>query len=197
MFRRGSAAVERELLLTGIGGQGVQLATQVLARALTLDGRYVMSLGTYGGSMRGGNTDSSLVFADAPVSAPPIVARAWSGLAMHHRFWADLKSKLVDGGLLLANAPVVEPDQDVGRFRYVEVPAVAIATGLGAAMGASMVMAGAYAKATGAVGLDSLRQAMAQSLPPYRQKHLASNIAMLEAGYAHIPSVLAPAWGEA
>jgi len=44
--------VERELLVTGIGGQGVQLATQVLARALTLENRYVMSLGTYGGTMR-------------------------------------------------------------------------------------------------------------------------------------------------
>jgi Pyruvate/2-oxoacid:ferredoxin oxidoreductase gamma subunit len=31
--------MERELLLTGIGGQGVQLAAQVLARAAIADGR--------------------------------------------------------------------------------------------------------------------------------------------------------------
>jgi len=31
--------MERELLITGIGGQGVQLAAQVLARAATLEGR--------------------------------------------------------------------------------------------------------------------------------------------------------------
>lgn len=186
--------MERELLMTGIGGQGVQLATQVLARALTLEGRYVMSMGTYAGSMRGANTDTSLVFADAPISAPPLVARAWSAIAMHHRFWGDMKSKLVDGGLLLLNMPVVEKDPDIARFDCVEIPAVRIATDLGAALGAAMVMIGAYAKITGAASLPSLREAMARSLPPYRQKHVPSNIAMLEAGYAHIPEATHAIW---
>ena len=69
-------AIEREILFTGVGGQGVQLAAQVLARAAVLEGRHVMLLGTYGGTMRGGNTDATLVVADAPISTPPIVSRA-------------------------------------------------------------------------------------------------------------------------
>ena len=52
--------MEREVLLTGIGGQGVQLAAKVLALAATQEGREVMWLGTYGGSMRGGNTDATI-----------------------------------------------------------------------------------------------------------------------------------------
>jgi len=72
--------MERELLITGIGGQGVQLAAQVLARAATLEGREVMYLGLYGGMMRGGNTDSTVVVADAPILAPPVVSRAWSAI---------------------------------------------------------------------------------------------------------------------
>ena len=186
--------MERELLMTGIGGQGVQLATQVLARALTLEGRYVMSMGTYAGSMRGANTDTSLVFADAPISAPPLVARAWSAIAMHHRFWHDMKSKLADGGLLLLNMPVVEKDPDIKRFNTVEIPAVPIATNLGTALGAAMVMIGAYAKLTDAVSIGALREAMAASMPPYRQKHVPSNIAMLEAGYAHFPHASHAIW---
>src|SRR5579859_8191056 len=110
-------SVERELLVTGIGGQGVQLATQVLARALTLEGRYVMSLGTYGGTMRGGNTDASLVFADRPISAPPIIASAWSGLAMHHRFWESTRSRLRPGALLLVNAPIFDPAIELSRYQ--------------------------------------------------------------------------------
>jgi len=42
--------MERELMLTGIGGQGVQLAAQVIARAATLEGRSVMFFGVYGGT---------------------------------------------------------------------------------------------------------------------------------------------------
>ena len=62
--------MERELLITGIGGQGVQLAAQVLARAAALEGRSVMLLGLYGGMMRGGNTDSTVVVGDGPIEAP-------------------------------------------------------------------------------------------------------------------------------
>ena len=51
--------MERELLLTGIGGQGVQLAAQVLARAAIAEGRSVQMFGSYGGMMRGGNTEAT------------------------------------------------------------------------------------------------------------------------------------------
>ena len=54
---------------TGIGGQGVQLAAQVLARAATLEDRHVLYLGTYGGTMRGGNTDSTVIIGDRPLSS--------------------------------------------------------------------------------------------------------------------------------
>ncbi|MFP6674626.1 MAG: hypothetical protein VB878_06075, partial [Pirellulaceae bacterium] len=46
---------------------GVQLGAQVLARAAILEDRHAMIFGTYGGEMRGGNTDSTLVIADAPI----------------------------------------------------------------------------------------------------------------------------------
>src|SRR5665213_2595838 len=95
--------MERELLITGIGGQGVQLAAQVLARAATLEGREVMYLGLYGGMMRGGNTDSTVVVADAPILAPPVVSRAWSAIAMHDDYWPDVSAKLRPGGLVLVN----------------------------------------------------------------------------------------------
>ncbi len=83
--------MERELLITGIGGQGVQLAAQVLARGATLEGREVMYLGLYGGMMRGGNTDSTVVVADAPILAPPVVSHAWSAIAMHDDYWPASK----------------------------------------------------------------------------------------------------------
>ena len=75
--------MEREVLITGIGGQGVQLAAQVLARAATLEDREVVFLGLYGGMMRGGNTDSTVVIGDGPITSPPVVSRAWSAIAMH------------------------------------------------------------------------------------------------------------------
>ena len=63
--------MERELLMTGIGGQGVQLAAQLIAKTATRFGRYAQLFGSYGGMMRGGNTDATLI----------IGARAGAGAA--------------------------------------------------------------------------------------------------------------------
>ena len=186
--------MERELLVTGIGGQGVQLATQVLARALTLGGQYVLSLGTYGGTMRGGSTDASLVYGDRPISAPPIVASAWSGLLMHHLFWTGTRDRLTTGAVLVVNTPIFDPAIDLSRFQAYAVPAVEIATAQGSPLAAAIVMVGAYAGLTGAVGLEALAAAMEQSLPSYRRKLLDTNIAALKAGHAFFPAVLHPAW---
>ncbi len=142
--------MERELLITGIGGQGVQLCAQVLARAATLEGREVMYLGLYGGMMRGGNTDSTVVVADAPILAPPVVSRAWSAIAMHDDYWPDVSAKLRPGGLVLVNDTTFtsEVRDDVVVHR---VPATTVATDLGSPLSGSMVMLGAFCTTTGIV----------------------------------------------
>jgi Pyruvate/2-oxoacid:ferredoxin oxidoreductase gamma subunit len=173
--------VEVEILMTGIGGQGVQLAAQVLARAATLEGREVMYLGVYGGMMRGGNTDSTVVVADAPITTPPIVSSAWVAIAMHDDYWSLLEPKLRPRAIVLVNGTTftadVRPDVTVHR-----VPATAVAADLGNSMGGSMVMLGALASATGIVHVDALVDAMRASVPPYRTQHIAANERALRAG---------------
>src|SRR3954471_8764148 len=131
---------ERELLLTGIGGQGVQLAAQVLARAAVLEGREVMLFGVYGGVMRGGNSDATVVVADGPVQAPPIVSHAWSALVLHPRYWDALAPRLVQEAVVLVNSSLFNEPVEGGRFNVFEVPATEVATEkLGNPLAVSMV----------------------------------------------------------
>ena len=69
---------ERALLLTGIGGQGIQLAARTLAVAAVSDGLQAMVFGEYGGMMRGGNSDSTVVLGTERLLTPPTVSRAWA-----------------------------------------------------------------------------------------------------------------------
>ncbi|HVN39762.1 MAG TPA: 2-oxoacid:acceptor oxidoreductase family protein [Myxococcota bacterium] len=186
-------SLEREILFTGVGGQGVQLAAQVLARAAMLEGRHVMLLGTYGGTMRGGNTDATLVVADAPISSPPIVSRAWALLAMHHQFFAPLRGKLRPGSLVVANSTVFTASLD-RTWRAFEVPATARATELGSPVVGAMVLIGAFARITGLVSLASLEEAMRACVPSYRRQHVELNERALHAGFEHAPADAAPAW---
>jgi Pyruvate/2-oxoacid:ferredoxin oxidoreductase gamma subunit len=189
--------VEREILLTGIGGQGVQLAAQVIARAAIREQRHVMALGTYGGSMRGGNTDSTLIVGEAPISSPPIVARSWAGLGAHPRSWGGVRAKLRAGGIAVWDADLFGEPGDAGAAHGVPVPATALATGLGAPQAACLVLVGALAGATALVGLDSLVAAMEEALPPYRRQHAAKNAEALRAGFGAVAAGLAPAWSAA
>jgi Pyruvate/2-oxoacid:ferredoxin oxidoreductase gamma subunit len=189
--------MEREILLTGIGGQGVQLAAQVIARAAIREGRHVMSLGTYGGTMRGGNTDSTLIVGADPISAPPIVAKSWAGIGAHPRYWDGVRARLRSGGVAVWNADLFGEGGDAGAARALPVRATALATQAGSAQGASLVLVGALAGATGLVGLDALIAAMEESLPPYRREHAPKNAAALRAGFAAAPHGFAPAWSTA
>ncbi len=188
--------MEREVLLTGIGGQSVQLAAQILGRAAAREDRHVLMLGTYGGTMRGGNTDSTLVIGDAPITTPPIVSRAWSILAMHDQFFAPLASKLVPNAVVVANASLFQAELDRERVRLFEIPAVERATEIGSPLAASLVLLGAYAAITGIVALPSLVAAMQDSVPSYRRQHLESNERALRAGFEEAPRGAAPAWDE-
>jgi Pyruvate/2-oxoacid:ferredoxin oxidoreductase gamma subunit len=186
--------VERELLITGMGGQGVQLAAQVIARGATLEGRHVMLFGVYGGAMRGMNTDGTVVVGDEPLQAPPLVSHTWSAVAMHDKFWAPVEPKVRPGGLVLVNEATFEKPLDEDRYRVVRFGATDIATELGNELGGSMVMVGAYVGITGLVGLDATVEGMRQSIPPYRKQHIAANEAAIQAGFDAVDHLAFPAW---
>ncbi len=188
--------MERELVLTGIGGQGVQLAAQVLARAAIAEGRSAQMFGSYGGMMRGGNTEATLVLADGAIGAPPTVAETWSAIFMHHDFSEPTRAKLRPGSLVLVNSTVFEGSFDADEHQVVEVPATDLAVDLGNVMTASMIMLGAYVAVTGMVALDSLEAAVGDSLPSYRTQHVARNVAAIGVGFEFAPRDLSPAWIE-
>jgi Pyruvate/2-oxoacid:ferredoxin oxidoreductase gamma subunit len=192
--------LERELLLTGIGGQGIQLAAQVMARAALAEGRAVQLFGSYGGMMRGGNTEATLVVADAAIEAPPTVGQTWSAIVLHHDYSQPTLDRLRPGSVLLINTSVVPNTSalpgafDGSRLLVIEVPATELAVKAGNPLTASMVMAGAYAAVTDLVRLTSLSDVVASSLPSYRAQHVEVNIAALRAGFDAAPRAVAPAW---
>lgn len=185
--------MERELLMTGIGGQGVQLAARVLAEAAVAEGREVCLFGSYGGMMRGGNTDTTLVIADDAIGAPPVISSTWSAIVMHHDYADDVWSMLRPDGLVFVNSTVVQrrPDDIVGQV--VDVAASDLAVDVGNIMTATMVMLGAYVSVTGIVAVDSVKSAIAETLPSYRRQHIDLNIAAVQAGVEACEARV-PAW---
>lgn len=170
-----------EVLMSGIGGQGVQLCAKTLATAATVEGRQVLLSAHYGGEMRGGQTEASVIVADRDLRAVPILETAWSAFLLHAKYWPGVAERLRPGGAVVTNSTVVG-ELEAPDHRVFPIPAGEIAVGLGASMSAGFVLLGAYAAITDMVPLDALVAAMRQLVPPYRTQHVAANEAALRAG---------------
>lgn len=189
--------MEREVLLTGIGGQGVQLAARTLAVAAMDEGREVRLFGSYGGMMRGGNTDATLVVSDGALTAPPTVSRCWAALAMHPDYWPPVRDRIRPGGFALTDASVFGEPVAVEGCTVLGVEATKTAADMGAPAAGSMVAIGAFAAATGLVSREALEGATAKVLPSYRSAHAANNARAVAAGFAMVDGVMVDAWPSA
>ena len=185
--------MERELFFSGIGGQGVQLAAKTLAVAALNSGFQVMIFGSYGGLMRGGNTDATIVIGQEELHTPPVVDEAWGALMMHNYSWPIFKPKLRPGAFLLIDSSVFrgDPEHD-GPVLAIEASTIATEAGMGKA--ASMVALGAFVAATQIVTLDALRAAAFEVLPPYRAQHAETNKQALEMGFGLVSAPYVEAW---
>jgi len=174
------------VIMTGIGGQGIQLIAKLLAQAAMREGRQVMMFGIFMGTIRGGSSESTVVIADEEIVAPPIIPEAWAGLAMHPAGLPQLAPKLRPGGVLLHNATLVTAPPAWEGVQTIGVPATELAKQLGQPMGAGMVALGAFAGATGLVSLGSLDAALGEVLPPHRRKLMDANRLCLARGAEYV-----------
>jgi Pyruvate/2-oxoacid:ferredoxin oxidoreductase gamma subunit len=185
--------VQREVMMTGVGGQGIQLCSKTLALAAVKEGRQAMLCGHYAGAIRGGQTDSSIVVSDGPLRALPILPAAWAGFVMSSQYWGSTRDFLRPGGPVIVNSSLVN-GLDAEGLVVVEIAASEIADASGAPLAASMVLLGAFGAATELVGVDSLVAAMRELVPAYRAEHVAANETALRAGAEAAPASVAPAW---
>lgn len=185
--------MEREILLSGIGGQGIQLAAKSLAVAAMREGRRVLMFGTYGGEMRGGDTEATLVVGAGSLLTPPVIDFAWAGVAMHPKGWPSMAAKLRPGGMVLINTSVFEGAVDYDGI-LIPLAVTGLATAAGIPQAGAMIALGAFAAATQIVKIETLQSIAEEVLPSYRRQFAAANRRALTIGYDAVPDHPCPAW---
>lgn len=182
--------MEREVVVSGIGGQGIQLLAKTLALAATREGRFAMLTADYGGEMRGGPSKASVVVGDEPLRALPVLPSAWSAILAHHRFSESIVDRIRPGGPVVVNSKLVDPASVRDDLVVYPIDAGAIATEVATAQAIGFVLLGAYNAVTRIVSPEALAAAMEELLPPYRRQHAPANVRALVAGAAVFASVV-------
>ncbi len=170
---------EEALTLSGFGGQGVLFTGLALAEGAMREGLEVTWIPSYGPEMRGGTAHCHLHLSRQPI-ASPWISRPTSLIAFNQPSIEKFARAIQPGGLLLANASMVKEVPDRKDIRIVRIPSYEIASELGSAKSANMVMLGAYLELTGTVDQESILAAFAAK--GTRPGMLESNRRAIEAG---------------
>ena len=175
--------MERSVIIAGFGGQGVILAGKILAQAGMDHGLEVTWLPSYGPEMRGGTANCTVVLSDEPVGSP-IVDEPTALIAMNRPSLDKFEPTLASGAVVVVNSSLVERKATRGDLQAAYLPVNDLAESAGNARTINMVALGAYLKATGAVPLETVTEAMARMLQETgKSKFIDVNRHALEEGY--------------
>ena len=197
--------MEREIVISGVGGQGIQVAGQLLGCAAVATGLHAMYFSKFDGAQRGGVSDCIVAIGDEPVSAAPVLDQPIVGaIAMHPNSFQRYERNIKRGGLLLYNSSVklgsaqehtvgvgmaiaadtvIEAKTARTDIGVVYIPASEIAhRDLGSPLMATLVIVGAFIELTGIVPLAVLEEALKEAIRPGRHKFIPVSLKALHRG---------------
>jgi 2-oxoglutarate ferredoxin oxidoreductase subunit gamma len=174
--------MQHATILAGFGGQGLLFAGHVLAQAAVIEGRTVSWMPSYGPEMRGGTASCTVIIADRPIGSP-IVDCADSLIALNPPSLAKFEPLLVQDGLLIVNATLIEAEPQRTDIEIAAIRCTALARASGDDRFVSIVALGGLIARRPIVGHGSLRQALIDVLGNKRPEMIDANLAAFSSGY--------------
>ena|SRR5207302_3459755 len=178
-----------EIRVAGFGGQGVILSAVVLGKAASIyENGFATMTQNFGPEARGGACSAQLVLSDSPVLYP-YVTRPDIMVIMSQEAYNRFAQELKPGGLLIIEEDLVRVSNTDNRKVY-SIPATRFAEELGKRMVLNSVMVGFFTAVTKLLSADSVRKAVADSVPAaFRELNLKA----FEKGFEYGGNALAAA----
>ncbi|MGB9698039.1 MAG: 2-oxoacid:acceptor oxidoreductase family protein [Thermodesulfobacteriota bacterium] len=150
----------QEIIMAGVGGQGVMVIGNLLAQAAFLENLQVTYLPLYGVEKRGGHAECTVVIAEEEIRSP-IVWAPQAAIIMSKSALMKYEKRIKPEGLLMLNSCLLDP-QEVARadLEIWGVPALEIAQNLGQERLANMILIGAFVEKTKVVRIENLISAL-------------------------------------
>ena len=172
----------QDVIIAGFGGQGVMLIGNLLAQAGMEHGLEVSFIPVYGAEMRGGTANCTVVLDEHPIGSP-LVREPMSTIILNEPSLAKFQPRLAANGVQIVNASLVAQNLLDAAKRTVYIPVNDMAHDLGNVKMANMVALGAWLKATGALPLNVVQDALNRVVSAHYAKLISANAKALELGY--------------
>ncbi|CRF47987.1 2-oxoglutarate oxidoreductase, gamma subunit [Helicobacter heilmannii] len=183
--------MQTQLRFTGVGGQGVLLAGEILAEAQIAAGGFGTKTSTYTSQVRGGPTKVDIILSPTEIIYP----YAQEGeidfmLSVAQSSYQLFKKDIKEGGVVVVDPNLVQPTQeDMEKFQLYQLPIITIAKEeVGNIITQSVVALAITVVLTGCVAKEQVLKTMASKVPA---KVVELNKKAFEIGEAHALKALA------
>ncbi len=178
-----------EVRIHGRGGQGAVVASKILALAAFKEGRHVQSFPAFGVERRGAPVAAFTRIDDRPIRLHCEIYRPDQLVVLDPSLMemVDVTAGLKPGGCILVNSPDPPERFDFPpefRVAVVDASAIALRHRLGTPRSpiVSTAIVGAFARATGALGLEAILEAVREAAPSAP----GANVAAAEEAYEQV-----------
>jgi len=154
-----------EILVGGLGGQGVVLSGILLGTAATLfEGKQAVQTQSYSSELRGGSTRAEVIISEEPVTDPQ-VRKPDILIALAEDALSKYINRIKPKGLLVIDSDLVKGAKP-GDYEILAIPATSIADKeMGNIVVANLIILGALLKKTGLLSVEAMEKAIEVSVP--------------------------------
>ncbi len=172
---------QEKVIFSGFGGQGALFAGQLLAYAGIAEDLYVTWIPSYGPEMRGGTANCTVIVSEEEIGAP-IIRNPSAAVVLNLPSMEKYEPLIKPGGLLIVNASLVPMRSERDDIRVVYARATDIATEMGNARMANLVLLGALVQRTGIVPLETVMIELDKHISDRHRRWLEPNKEALRKG---------------
>ena len=170
-----------ELLLSGIGGQGVMTLGETLCDAAIAAGWKVTFVPFYGQEKRGGRTMCNITISDSMES--PIISQADIMLLMDERSLHDYQEIMSPTGTLILNSSMIDEEPTCQYAELKKVPFNELAQEVGNPKTANVIAMGTLAKVLPEIPFERISAQVEKSFAA-KPKLIPINLEALKKGYS-------------
>ncbi|RLE82200.1 MAG: hypothetical protein DRJ52_02575 [Thermoprotei archaeon] len=166
-----------QIIIGGRGGQGIQFAGHVLARAACIYmNKYVIQVESYGAEARGGESRSEVIISDEEIPLVGVVEADY-GIMLFQKAYDRYVRKMKRNGVIFADDVYVKKHSDY--VKNLPIPAYKIALRIGSPLVMNIVSLGIFAGYTSVVSEEALSRAVKDLV---RKEYLDLNLHALKIG---------------
>ncbi|MGB9694728.1 MAG: 2-oxoacid:acceptor oxidoreductase family protein [Caldisericaceae bacterium] len=173
--------MEKGVVISGFGGQGVMLAGELLAETGKEEGKFVTFLPSYGPEMRGGTANCHVIISDEEI-ASPIIDKPEAAIVLNLPSLDKYEPQMKENGLVIINKSIVPREVKRTDIRVLQIKAQEVARDLGNEKTMNIMLLAAYVEIEKPVTIDGLKKALKTFLTGRKEALIADNEKAIDKG---------------